>query len=297
MDFDGTSSGQPTQGIIEMLLEFTKDPKATHLNMTMEGSTVEEMGGSNSFEFYDVDGTIYMYNGGQGGGWISMPSTDDLAFNEGFFAPDEDLELPETAICDLSPEMINGISATRCTFTEEDVQSEEATYGSLTGYAWVAEDGEFIVKYQLDAEGYQSLNPGEGDFFDVGSVSFVYELLEVNSDLTISPPEDAMNAESLDFENLGISEDAGDMPVLDDAEEVIALGGIVTYYTSSDVAAVVDFYRQELPALGWTEAQDLSFIDEQTALLSFENEEGKSLTLTIGADEDGRVNVGIIPSE
>lgn len=297
MNFDGTSNGQPTKGVIEILLESTKDPKATHLNMTMEGSAVEEMGNSNSFEFYDVDDTIYMYNDVAGGEWISMPSTDDSAFNEGFFAPDEDLELPDTAICDSSPEMINGISATRCTFTEDDVQSEDATYGNLTGYVWVAEDGEFIVKYQLDAEGYQSLNQDEGAFFDGGTVSFVYKLLEADTDLTITPPAEAMNAESLDFEGLGISEDAGDMPMLDDAEEVIALGGIVTYYTASNVATVVDFYRQELPAMGYTEQEDSSFIDEQTALLSFEDAEGKTLTLTVGADESGRVNVGIIPSE
>jgi len=297
MNFDGTSKGQPSQGVVEMVLESIKEPEATHLSMSMEGSTVEQLGGSNSFEFYDVGGTMYMYNDVQGGEWISMPSTDDSTFSEGFFAPDEDLELPDTALCDSSPEVINGISAVHCTFTEEDVQSEDATFESLIGSVWVAEDGDYIVKYQLDAEGFQSLNGAEGDFFDYGSVSFLYELLEVDTNFEITPPAEAMNAESLDFGNLGLSEDTGDMPVLDDAEELVSLGGIVTYYTNSDVAAVVDFYRQELPAMGYTEAEDTSFVDEQTALLSFENAEGKTVTLTIGADESGRTNVGIIPSE
>ncbi len=297
MDFDGTSGGQPSQGYIEMILESTKDPKALHLDMEMEGSTVEQLGGSNNLEFYDVDGTMYIYNDAMGGQWISTPSGDDDTFQQGFFNPGEDLELPQTAVCDSAAEDINGISATHCSFTEDDVESDEATYENLTGDVWVAEDGGYIVKFELTAEGYQSVSQEQGSLFDFGDVSFAYELSDVDGDFTIMPPDEALDAPSFDFGGGGGEEEAApEFPVLDDAEEVFSVAGITTYYTNSDVATAVDFYRQALPAEGWTEDAEGAFVDETTGLLTFEKE-GATLTITLNQEDDGRVNVGLISSE
>ena len=62
MEFDGQSGGQPSQGRIEMTMEETKNPPASHLMMTMEGDTVEEVGGANEMDIYMMGDTVYMKN-------------------------------------------------------------------------------------------------------------------------------------------------------------------------------------------------------------------------------------------
>lgn len=41
-----------------------------------------------------------------------------------------------------------------------------------------------------------------------------------------------------------------------------------------EVASLVEFYRAELPALGWTELADLASVEDSAAVLMFENDEG-----------------------
>lgn len=299
IEFEGTSGGQPAEGYIEVNLESTKDPPATYLAMTMEGSTVEEVGGTNSLEFYDVGGTIYLYNAAGDDQWVSFPGTGEAAFTEGFFNPGETLVLPNTAVCDPEPEDINGILATHCFFTEQDVGRDKATYVTLSGDVWVAIDGGYIVRYEIEARGYQPVNQAmTGDLFDSGDVRFEYELSDVNADLTITPPDEALNAQGFD-----LGTDAGDgeldtpeLPLLEDAEELFSVAGITNYYTNVDVAAAVDFYRQELAVAGWIENVDEAYVDETTGLLSF-GKDGTTLIITLDKEADGRVNVGLITSE
>ena len=80
--------------------------------------------------------------------------------------------------------------------------------------------------------------------------------------------------------------------MLDDAEELYSMSGLTTYYTNAEVAAVVDFYRQLLPANGWQEDENGAFVDETTGLLSFVKE-GQALTITM-SKENERTTVGLI---
>ena len=68
---------------------------------------------------------------------------------------------------------------------------------------------------------------------------------------------------------------------------------MTTYYTALDIAAIADFYRQQLPAQGWTENTNSSFADENTALLSFAKD-GATLTIAASKESEGRVNVSLI---
>jgi hypothetical protein len=289
MDFDGQSGGQPAKGRIEMTLEQSKDPPARHLVMSMEGSTVEEMGGTNAMDVYIMGDTVYMNNAAMGDSWVSFSGADADAFEQGFFAPDEQLELPDTVTCASQPETVNGISATHCSFTEKDVLGEEATYDSLQGDVWVAVDGNYIVKYTLKADGYRSSQEGEG-LFDFGSVSFEYELKDVNGDFTITLPEEATQGGGTDVGGgTGGAVGTSDLPVLENAEEVTAMAGFLNYYTSSDISTIIDFYRQELPAIGWQENADQAYVGDDNAMLSF-TKEGQTMMLTI-VKEDNRINV------
>ncbi|MBN1221180.1 MAG: hypothetical protein JXM69_19815 [Anaerolineae bacterium] len=288
MDFDGESGGQPSKGHIEMTLEQTKDPPARHLQMSMEGTTVEQTGGFNALDLYSMGDTVYLKNEAMGDSWISFSGGEAESFEQGFFAPDEQLELPEKAKCGSQSETINGVSAIHCTFTQEDVKSDEATYESLQGDVWITTEGNHIVKYKLVADGYRSVTEGEEGIFDFGSVSFEYNLTDMNGDFTITLPEEAKNAGGVGGAATGGAA-TGDLPVLDDAAEVMSMAGFVSYYTASDIQTVVEYYRQELPALGWQENAQQGYADETSALLGF-TKESKTLMVTVTI-EDGRTSV------
>ncbi len=288
MKFDGQSGGQPSKGRIEMTMEETQNPPASHLMMTMEGDTVEEVGGANEMDIYMMGDTVYMKNAAMGDSWISFSGGDAESFEEGFFAPDEQLEMPDTANCS-GTETVNGVEAKHCSFTEKDVADDEVVMESLQGDVWVAVDGGYIVKYTMTATGYGSGTDEEG-LFGFGDVSFEYNLTDANGDFTITLPPEAENAGGMDMGGLGDDNaDPGDIPVLDDAEELMSMGGLVTYYTAAGVSDVVDYYRQQLPALGWIENTDQGYSDDSTALLNFgKDDQSMMVTVTI---EDGRTSV------
>ncbi len=84
-------------------------------------------------------------------------------------------------------------------------------------------------------------------------------------------------------------------PLPDNAEEVISMPGATTYFTALPVAAVLEFYRAQLPPLGWAENESTAFSDDKTGLLTFEKE-NLTLMITINSEDDGRTSVGLYQS-
>lgn len=303
MDFEGTSGGQPSNGQVVMDVSVTKDPPARHIKMTMEGSTVEQLGGSNTIEIYQMADTVYMYTAAAGGEWISM-SAEGMGdgLDDNMFLPEEDLVLPDTADCGSTTTTVNGVEAYSCTFGLGDVSAEDVTFDNLSGQAWVAADGNYVVKYIFEAQGYSDSSTSGPGLFDVGNITYEYNLTEINSDFEIIVPEEALNSQSLDLGGMaggGASGggdgggSGGDVPTMPDATELTSMAGFTSYYTAAGVSQVVEFYRQELPALGWTEDESAGFGDDTTGLYSFEKD-GNMMMLTISAEGEGRTNVGLM---
>ena len=297
MQFDGQSGGQPAQGTINILLEASQEPAAKHMAMDVEGSTMDQMGGVNHMDVYDMGDTVYMYNDAMGGQWISMPGGSDT-FSQGFFAPDENLEVPDTADCASGTETVNGIEAKLCTFDAADLEDlSDATYDKVDGKIWLAEDGGYVVKYEVAMEGYRPTDADQQGLFEFGDVTLTYEILEVDTDVSIELPAEAKNAQSLDFGGMagGADQASADVPVLDDAEELFTAGGMTTYSSASSLDAAVEFYRQSLDGEGWTEDDGGALVTGSSALLSFEKD-GTTLTISISQEDGGKINVSIISS-
>lgn len=297
MKFDGQSGGQPAQGTINILLEASKEPAAKHLTMDVEGSTMDQMGGVNHMDIYDMGDTVYMYNNAMGGQWVSMPGGDDV-FGQGFFAPDENLEVPETANCASGTETVNGIEAQICTFDATDLEGlSDATFDKADGKIWLAQDGGYVVKYEVAMEGYKPTDADQQGLFEFGDVSLKYELLEVDSDVVIELPAEAKNAQSLDFGGMsgGADPASADVPVLDDAEQLFTAAGVTTYSSASSIDAAVEFYRQALTEEGWAEDDGGALITDSSALLSFEKD-GSTLTVSISQAEGGKISISVISS-
>jgi hypothetical protein len=299
MSFDGTdTNGQPVNGNIEILIEQIREPRAMHMSMTAEGSTMDDMGGVDSFEFYEVDGTMYMQNP-EDGSWLSFPSMEEEdTFSQGFFSPDDMIDLPKTARRSTLPENINNISTWRYTFNEKDITEGDMTLEKASGTLWMARDGGYPVKLIFEGTSTASTNPVGEDLFAAGNFRMEYELLEVNTDFTITPPEEALSSESLDLGGMMGDVDVSEIefPMMDDAEVEFAMEGLVNYYSNASIEAIVEFYRQQLPAQGWTPDTSFEFVSEDSALLTFKRE-GVDLTISLGLEGDGRVNVSLFTTE
>lgn len=298
MDFEGQTTGdEPINGHIEGLIERTSEPKAQHLRMDIEGSTVADMGGIDYVDFYEIEGTAYLQV--EEGSWMSFPSEEQEAFSEGFFDPGENLELPDMVTRRAETEMVNGISTYHFTFTQEDMEEDtEFDYEELEGDIWVAEEGGYMVKFDITGRGANPVGIEDfGTSFEEGEVHMSYELQDVNEDFTIALPD---GADVTDMGGMFSEEEGGppatDLPMLDDAEEVISMAGLLTYYTASSIEEAADFYRQELPALGWTEDAESSFMSEDGGTLTFIQEDGSSILLILGKEE-GRTSVTLSVTE
>jgi hypothetical protein len=293
MDFEGTNSqGETEDGIINVLIEATKDPEAIHMSMAIESSSVEELGGAANVELYSVDGNTYMQNP-EDGSWLAFPNTGETEsiFSQGFFSPDELVDLPANARRDPEPQTVNGISAWHYTFDESDLEQTDMTIEDASGEIWVAEEGGYPVKMMIDVTG-SSTDPTANDFMASGTFHLEYELLDVNADFTITPPEEALNAESLggSFGMEEVDPASIEWPLMADAEIDFAMEGLVSYLSASTIADVVDFYKAEMPNAGWTYDESSEFVSDESAMMSF-TKEGETLNLIISNDENGKVSV------
>jgi hypothetical protein len=150
------------------------------------------------------------------------------------------------------------------------------TWGAFAraqGEVWVAVEGDYVVKYTLQADGK---DPVGGN--DEGHIKWEYEVRDVNQPITIEPPAGCSAAES-------------EFPIMPDAAEVTTMSGMVMYTSASTFDQVQAFYQEQMPANGWDDSGD-SFTGPGSAMLSY-TKDGRTATVTIGG-EDGEVSVMIM---
>jgi hypothetical protein len=127
--------------------------------------------------------------------------------------------------------------------------------------------------------------------FESGDLTMTYDLLEANTGFAITVPAEVAQAGGLDLSDLG--GDSSEFPIMADAQELMSFGGITNYKTDASVAEVVDFYRTELAAQGWSSVTADGLVTDTSAILTFENESGASLLVTI-AEEAGKAVVTLL---
>ena len=71
-EFDGTKDGQPSSGSFSGFFEATKNPKAQHLRVDMDGDTLSTFAPLGRIEVYDVNNIYYVQNP-QDGSWLTIP--------------------------------------------------------------------------------------------------------------------------------------------------------------------------------------------------------------------------------
>ncbi len=230
-----TDSGTVESMVVEM--DETREPPARRYRVSSEDE-------AEAVEYVQIGNTAWYCFGGTCGQTEQDPEEAieqfgaDLKFDPaGFLSGDYRYAGRETVngiACRhyellLSPAEVAAITAS------EDVTDVEAE-------AWIADESglpSFVVRFILTWRGTTNGQPGEGQY--------QYDIYEVNSAFTIEPPEGAPT---------GLPED---IPLYPNASGVSLMQGMASFTTSDAVEAVGQFYKDQLPGMGWT-------LQEETAI-------------------------------
>jgi hypothetical protein len=241
-----------------ILQEHTREPQAYRI--TMEG-------GQGSIEMVQIEGTTWTCFGGSCA--QTQASEDDIASQFDAQVLDPSDLTSDSDMDYVGQETVNGISTRHYTLNLNAAGVALLGQGEVTDVnsaVWIADDASlpaFVVRYTMT---WQETRDGQA-----GANEISYEVYDVNAPFTIEPPENAASMPE-------------DIPAYPDAATLMVMEGLVSFSTSDDVATVADFYRAELPNLGWTGQSD----DVQAALvMQTWVKDAQTMTLMITEGEEG----------
>ncbi|MFA5873700.1 MAG: hypothetical protein WC832_07015 [Anaerolineales bacterium] len=255
LSFDGTQAGQSQQWSRTYVMLASQEPAARRLTIEKAG----DISDPNQVFMAEVDGAAYERRGENACTASVIQEGSSLAerwepagFLTGVIGAEE-----------AGSETVNGVAASHYTF-------DERAFGQLgvaksTGEIWVASDGGYIVRYRVATE-------GNADYFGEdteGTITWDYELTDVNQPVTFELPEDCpagmVNA-----------------PLLPDAAVVVNMPGVLTYDTSSSLAEAGAFYQKQIPDLGWELLGEPSISDSMVLLDYTQGDKTMTVIITTG---------------
>jgi hypothetical protein len=263
MSFEGTEDGKPKTGTMSFTEEFVKDPAAKRTTITGFGAMLGSTGGTgaeeNVIQTIEVGGKQYS----QIGTMCTQVTAESGPQASAMFDPGSIIGGVRGGQR-VGNETVNGVPAVH---HKIDVTSLETMgYVNGTGDVWIAEPGDYVVKYTFEATGKdQFFGSATGE----GTIKWVYELMEVNQPINIQPPVDCGGA-------------AEDIPIMADAQDQSALGPTTLYSTLSKFEDVVTFYEKEMQAKGWTEKGSGMSVEGMSS--KSYTKDGRTVTVMITAD-------------
>ena len=282
------NNGQEEEQTIEMFIEYTSEPPAQHI--VMSGAVAGPEGEGGTVEMYMVEGTMYMKMEDQ---WLSMPASEEDIDSDAFITADAMLE----DLCGWKKEgkdKINGVDVVHWSFAKEDIEEclppeELANMGELsqaTGDLYVSEDDNYVVLMEMSFEGEDlDMDLGEADEGAKAiRMEIRYETTDVNESFTIEVPAEATESSSL----------PDDIPVPEGASGVNNMFGMISFTAETPPQEVFDFFQEEMPNNGWTEAS----AEAMSGLWMLEyNKDGRTANIMISEDDSGNASVMITVAE
>ncbi len=260
LSFDGKlPDGEPLKGTAEFIQEAIAETSEQRIRFSSTRQGEKKGEDKTTVDRFLVGGVNYYYvvEGDNKGQCVSIsmdtPATPQMAI----FKPSDlignlqDGRLLERGVS------VNGIKADR--------YAVEAP--NLKGEAWVAQEGDFVVKYTGEVTGKTVLFEGAD-----GTAKWEYQL-EADVVSKIELPEPCVAQKPAD-----------DIPVPASAADKAQFGNVISFKASEPPQKVAEFYKAEMPKLGWTpgevsEAGDLF-------LLTFKKD-GRTVTITINKEGTG----------
>jgi hypothetical protein len=259
--------------------EFIREPRAQRLAVTTSGTEAQQTP-AGTFEWITIGDTSYMITQEQGGApsCISVSSDSATPPEQGVFSPNMLGDINGAKY--VNTESVNGVQAKHYSWNDSGGLLGLG-FTAVKGEAWVAVDGNYVVKYLSEANGKGGLLTGSSQA--EGTMNFEYNLNEVNGSFTIAPPDGCQTA-------------ATDIPIMADATDKSSFGEMTTYTTASAFADVVQFYKNEMPNNGWQPGGEPTEM-EGVAMLAFtKDNRNAQLMITFNQDEQ-KVNVVITTNQ
>jgi hypothetical protein len=272
MAFDGTEDNQPKQWSWTVEEEFVKNPPAKR--STIKGMGTDASGQESVIQTVEVGGKTYSMFGDT---CASSTASEAPTANTGF--------TPSSVIGDIKAaqlvgaETVNGIPTQHFTVDLKDL-SALGLYTNGQSEVWIAQPGNYVVKYTFEATGQDAFFGANTN--TEGTVKWTYELKSANQPILIEPPQ-----------NCGGAPD--DIPVMSDASDQSAFGGMTTYTSATAFDEVVQFYKTEMVTNGWTEKEG-GMSAEGFAMLTF-SKGNRTASITITEDKDNQTTTILISIE
>lgn len=259
MTFEGKDAeGQDQSGSFTSIEEFSKNPPAKRTVISGFGAGDVTGGEIQSIE---VGGKSYSILG------------DICASSDAAGAPAANATFTPSSVIGsiqgsqfVGVENVNGVPA-RHFVVDTGGAFKTGAYSEAKADAWIADPGNFVVRYILEATGKDAFFGSGGEL--EGRVRIEYNVTGVNQPVNIAAPENCGGAPQ-------------DIPLMPDAVDVGALGGTTTYNSPTAFADVVAFYKGQMPANGWTELEG-GLSAEDFAQLKFAKG-GRQASVSISAD-------------
>lgn len=277
--FVGTDEqGQPVDGSLETYEEFTQEPRAQRVSFNTSGGSQRQLGESGTFEMITIGDTSYMVTQDADGArsCVAVSSSEGTQPEQGLFSPDAMGGITDARYA--GKEAVNGVETKKYTWDQAGLPGLD--WSSAQGEVWVAEDGDYVVKYTAEATGQGMLF---GLTEEEGTVTVEYNLTDVNGSFQIAPPADC-------------EAPASDIPIMADAQDKTSVGEMVSYSSGATLDDVVAFHETEMPKNGWQTSGEATSM-EGFATLEF-TKDGRKAQVMITRDNDKQVtNIMITSSE
>jgi hypothetical protein len=248
------------------------EPFAMMFDFTIEGSDVDVDFGGGGFSMTQIGDTTYINLGDTGcistsNNEVSQFPLTDFTTSESFLGGLQGAELVEENVT------INGIQTNHYHFTDSALTQGEQALGTLQnvdGNVYVSAADGYVVRITMEADG-QSFGLAGADATG-GHINYQIDYSDFNAPIEITAPEGCAGGEDTEF------------PILEDATNVNSLAGLVSYNTNTTYEDIVEFYKTEMEAAGYTLTSDFS--TPPTAFLTFELD-GQEVTVSVAENPAG----------
>jgi hypothetical protein len=262
--FDGKQDGQPYTWTNSYTRDFWKDPAASFL-LLKTGETgqaaSERLVGSLGEAHY----TRYKAGDPCQATWgPSAPGSGGGLEPAGML-------LPVSSASEVGQEDVNGVSARHYQL------SAAPNGGKASGDLWLAEDGGYVVRYQLTIQGNEKTF-GKGIS---GAQKFEYELTQVNALADPKPPE-------------GCPVMLTGFPVMDGAKNLRRSPNGVDYTSPARLEAISQFYQDQLKQQGWTLVAEHKANPQKPVLIFVNADQKQAATILLDGSEGRGVWVSVL---
>jgi hypothetical protein len=249
-----------------------------------------------SFTIYEVGDNLYLNTQGE---WITVGRDQESMYNmlaDVFVTTLQEIGFYIGEAKDAKDETINGIDAIHYSIDDPiafarlaDINPEQdGELQSVQVDVWVAKDGNFVVKYLLEAKitNAPATDDQGNEVKTDQEVRWEFELYDINADIEIVLPEDAPEPGTINVPGF----EPGEFPLPPETEVGTSFFGTVELTSDLSEDDFVAFYKKTLGDLGWS-------VEGAMGFWTFTKDD-TSFSMMLSTDEQtGKTTATFLPNE